>query len=166
MGPTTLSSANQSSPPPPAPKLRQCSANIPPPLLEEHHISNLDPSAFFSLHDYDSSTVWTPDEIRRTYGLEDESTAHIPAARKDEIVREVVKMFDYNGDGVVSREEFMAGWRDGRRLGDYGSGVGHHGDDEFEYEIHHFEKFHDESEFVLFFFFLGLPRGGGEYGGG
>lgn len=25
-------------------------------------------------------------------------------------------------------------------------GPGHHGDDEYEYEIHHFEKFHDESE--------------------
>jgi hypothetical protein len=24
-------------------------------------------------------------------------------------------------------------------------GPGHHGDDEYEYEIHHFEKFHDES---------------------
>ncbi len=26
------------------------------------------------------------------------------------------------------------------------TGPGHHGDDEYEYEIHHFEKFHDESE--------------------
>ena len=25
------------------------------------------------------------------------------------------------------------------------TGPGHHGDDEYEYEIHHFEKFHDES---------------------
>lgn len=29
-------------------------------------------------------------------------------------------------------------------------GPGHHGDDEYEYEIHHFEKFHDECEFCLF----------------
>ena len=26
------------------------------------------------------------------------------------------------------------------------TGPGHHGDDEYEYEIHHFEKFHDESK--------------------
>ena len=26
-------------------------------------------------------------------------------------------------------------------------GPGHHGDDEYEYEIHHFEKYHDESPF-------------------
>lgn len=25
------------------------------------------------------------------------------------------------------------------------TGPGHHGDDEYEYEIHHFEKFHDEN---------------------
>lgn len=29
------------------------------------------------------------------------------------------------------------------------TGPGHHGDDEYEYEIHHFEKFHDESESLL-----------------
>ena len=25
-------------------------------------------------------------------------------------------------------------------------GPGHHGDDEYEYEIHHFAKYHDESK--------------------
>lgn len=25
-------------------------------------------------------------------------------------------------------------------------GPGHHGDDEYEYEIHHYEKYHDESK--------------------
>lgn len=29
------------------------------------------------------------------------------------------------------------------------TGPGHHGDDEYEYEIHHFEKFHDESRSLL-----------------
>lgn len=29
------------------------------------------------------------------------------------------------------------------------TGPGHHGDDEYEYEIHHFEKFHDESTSLL-----------------
>lgn len=42
----------------------------------------------------------------------------------------------------------MYGWRDkGKRMRDFGLGPGHHGDDEYEYEIHHFEKYHDESEF-------------------
>lgn len=29
-------------------------------------------------------------------------------------------------------------------------GPGHHGEDEYEYEIHHFEKFHDESMVSIF----------------
>ena len=40
----------------------------------------------------------------------------------------------------------MDTWREGQRLKDFGLGPGHHGDDEYEYEIHHFEKYHDESK--------------------
>ncbi|MDI1486585.1 MAG: hypothetical protein OHK93_005817 [Ramalina farinacea] len=79
-------------------------------MAEEHHIGNLDPSAFFQLHDYDSSGVWTVKDIRRTYGLDDESAREVSEQRKGEV-----------------------------------TGPGHHGDDEYEYEIHHFEKFHDEN---------------------
>jgi hypothetical protein len=32
----------------------------------------------------------------------------------------------------------------GKRLPDFGYGPGHHGDIEYEYEIHHFEKYHSE----------------------
>ena len=35
--------------------------------------------------------------------------------------------------------------KEGQKLADYGLGPGHHGDDEYEYEIHHYEKFHDEN---------------------
>ena len=35
--------------------------------------------------------------------------------------------------------------RQGTRLPDSHMGPGHHGDDEYEYEIHHFEKYHDEN---------------------
>ena len=73
--------------------------------------------------------------------------------------------WDENRDGVVDWGEFVGGWRDkGRRMRDFGTGVGHHGDDEYEYEIHHFEKFHDESEsfncffpFLFFLFLLVIP---------
>ena len=68
-----------------------------------------------------------------------------------------IEEWDENGDGVVDWGEFVTGWRDkGRRMRDFGTGVGHHGDDEYEYEIHHFEKFHDESEFFASFSFLPL----------
>ncbi|MCJ1240804.1 hypothetical protein MMC14_008808 [Varicellaria rhodocarpa] len=115
-------------------------------LASEHHISNFDAGAFFSLHDYDGSGGWTPDEVRRTYGLDDESAKDVPAQKREEVTREVFRMFDVDRNGVVERAEWMAKvGGEGVRLPDFGLGPGHHGDDEYEYEIHHFEKFHDEN---------------------
>ena len=90
-------------------------------MAEEHHIANLDPSAFFTLHDYDSSGQWSPDEIRRTYGLDDESAKDVPQEKKTSAVQEVVQLFDKDGDGAISREEWMDGWiKEGKRLPDLG----------------------------------------------
>lgn len=114
-------------------------------LAEEHHISNFDPGAFFTLHDFDASLSWSADEIRRMYGLDDESNHGVDEAKKAEVVRRTLEVFDKDRNGVVERGEWMEGWRGGKRLEDFGLGPGHHGDDEYEYEIHHFEKFHDES---------------------
>ncbi|KAI4255533.1 MAG: hypothetical protein LQ352_002521 [Teloschistes flavicans] len=114
-------------------------------MTEEHHISNFDPGAFFTLHDFDYSQSWTADEIRRMYGLDDESNKGVDEAKKAEVVRKTLELFDRDADGVIEREEWMNGWRQGKRLQDFGLGPGHHGDDEYEYEIHHFEKFHDEN---------------------
>ena len=95
-------------------------------MAEEHHIANLDPSAFFTLHDYDSSGHWSPDEIRRTYGLDDESAKDVPVEKKTNVVQEVVGMFDKDGDGGISREEWMDGWvKEGKRLPDFGVGCQH-----------------------------------------
>ncbi|KAK4697090.1 hypothetical protein P7C71_g934, partial [Lecanoromycetidae sp. Uapishka_2] len=115
-------------------------------MAEEHHIANMDPSAFFTLHDYDNSAAWTAADIRRTYGLDDESAKDIAEEKKASVVKGVLELFDKNGDGMVEKEEWMDGWvKEGKRLPDYGTGPGHHGDDEYEYEIHHFEKYHDEN---------------------
>lgn len=116
-------------------------------MAEEHHISNFDPGAFFTLHDFDSSLTWSADEIRRLYGLDDESTKNVDEGKKAEVVRKTLETFDRDNDGLVERDEWLQGWRAGKRLEDFGLGPGHHGDDEYEYEIHHFEKFHDESEY-------------------
>ncbi len=94
-------------------------------MAEEHHIANLDPSAFFTLHDYDSSGQWSPDEIRRTYGLDDESAKDVPQEKKTSAIQEVIQLFDKDGDGTISREEWMDGWvKEGKRLPDLG--VGYH----------------------------------------
>lgn len=107
---------------------------------EEHHATEFDASSFFTLHDYDGDGQWEGDEILRTYGLMDESNKHVPQERRDEIVREVLSLVDANRDGVVSREEFQEFIAAGKTLPDFGTGPGHHGDDEYEYEIHHWEK--------------------------
>jgi hypothetical protein len=76
----------------------------------------------------------------------DDSNKHVPQERRDEIAREIMRLIDTNGDGLVSRDEFTH-FIDvaGKTLPDMGTGPGHHGDDEYEYEIHHWEKYHDEN---------------------
>ncbi|EXJ84714.1 hypothetical protein A1O3_05384 [Capronia epimyces CBS 606.96] len=114
-------------------------------MQEEHHISNFDPTSFYSLHDFNNDGAWTPDEVRRTYGLDDESLKGTPADVKDRVVLEVFKLFDPSGLGIITRDQWLNGIRAGKKLPDSRLGPGHHGDDEYEYEIHHFEKFHDEN---------------------
>ena len=93
-------------------------------MAEEHHIANMDPSAFFTLHDYDKSDTWTGDEVRRTYGLDDESAKEIDEGKKLDVVKVVMDLFDKDRDGFVTREEFVEGWRgQGIRLPDFGVGL-------------------------------------------
>ncbi|KIX04413.1 uncharacterized protein Z518_05281 [Rhinocladiella mackenziei CBS 650.93] len=114
-------------------------------MQEEHHISNFDPTSFFSLHDFNNDGIWTPDEVRRTYGLDDESLQSTPPEVKDKAVRDVFSIFDPASSGAITKDQWLDGIRVGHTLPDFGLGPGHHGDDEYEYEIHHFEKYHDEN---------------------
>jgi len=114
-------------------------------MASEHHIDNFDPSSFFSLHDFNSDGVWTADEVRRLYGLNDESNNNVAQEIKDNAVNEVFSIFDLEKTGQITRNLWLHLIGKGRRLPDFGLGPGHHGDDEYEYEIHHFEKFHDEN---------------------
>ncbi|KAG9660478.1 putative secretory pathway protein, partial [Aureobasidium melanogenum] len=113
-------------------------------MAEEHHINSFDAGSFFNLHDYDSSGTWTPDDIRKTYGLKDESTKDLSDEKKEEVVRKILDLFDKDRSGSVSYAEFLIADAHGIKLPDFGYGPGHHGDDEYEYEIHHFEKFHGD----------------------
>ncbi|KAI9732103.1 MAG: hypothetical protein M1834_004199 [Cirrosporium novae-zelandiae] len=114
-------------------------------MAAEHHVDNFDPGAFFSLHDFDSSGFWTPEEVRRMYGLDDESLKDHSTEAKDKAVMDVFKIFDQDYNGMIGRDEFLQLSREGVKLPDFGFGPGHHGDDEYEYEIHHFEQYHDEN---------------------
>lgn len=71
----------------------------------------------------------------------DESNKHVTEDRKAEILGVITELLDTNRDGVVSRDEFVHVIEvEGKTLPDMGTGPGHHGDDEYEYEIHHWEK--------------------------
>lgn len=115
------------------------------PPAEEHHISGFDAATFFRLHDYESTGLWTGRDILRTYGLLQPPSASSPPitpAKKDMLVSTVLKMFDTNHDSAISLSEFETQTAAGVQLPDFGFGPGHHGDDEYEYEIHHWEKYH------------------------
>lgn len=109
-------------------------------MAEEHHMDDFDAQSFFTLHDYDADGHWEADEILRTYGLMDESNRHATQERRDEIVAEVMRLVDADGNGYIDRAEWEAFLIKGGVLPDFNTGPGHHGDDEYEYEIHHWEK--------------------------
>ena len=75
----------------------------------------------------------------------DESNKDVPQSRRDEIQRALMALLDADRDGFVTRHEFEAFVASGKSLPDMQTGPGHHGDDEYEYEIHHWEKYHDEN---------------------
>ena len=59
-------------------------------------------------------------------------------------MKQVIDLFDRDLSGTISFAEYTVGEAQGLKLPDFGYGPGHHGDDEYEYEIHHFEKYHGE----------------------
>ena len=120
----------------------QFTATVSDKIKEEHHISGFDAATFFNLHDYDGTGVWTAPDIRRTYGLSDPSSAHISETKKQMVVQTILDMFDIDKNGEVSLAEFQTKDSMDVKLPDFGMGPGHHGDDEYEYEIHHWEKYH------------------------
>lgn len=64
--------------------------------------------------------------------------------KKQQAIREVFALLDPGKTGVITRDDWMQFIASGSRLPDLGFGPGHHGDIEYEYEIHHFEQFHGE----------------------
>lgn len=77
------------------------------------------------------------------YGKEDPDPVAkaMSQEKQDEVINEILKLMDTNGNSIIEREEFMAFSNDKKgTLPDFGTGPGHHWDIEMEYEIHHWEK--------------------------
>lgn len=51
-----------------------------------------------------------------------------------------MELMGHDKSGLITKDEWMAFCEKGGTLPDFGLGPGHHGDDEYEYEIHHWEK--------------------------
>jgi hypothetical protein len=96
------------------------------------------------LHDYNSDGKWQGDEMLRTYGLMDESNKDVSVERRRGMLLELLDLMDRDGDGDISLREWIDFREAGNTLPDLGTGPGHHGDDEYEYEIHHWEKYHGD----------------------
>jgi len=100
--------------------------------IEEHHIANFDPGAFFTLHDYDSSGFWDRSEILKTYGMGDPTAKAVTQEQKDHLAKEIFRLLDVNGDQMVEQDEFMTFYGRGEVLPDFGLGPGHHWDMEMK----------------------------------
>lgn len=90
--------------------------------IEEHHISNFDPGAFFKIHDYDENGFWDGEEIMKTYGLMDVTAKDVTQKEKDEVVHEILRMMDKDNDKKVSKDEWMDFIKGGGTLPDFGYG--------------------------------------------
>lgn len=54
------------------------------------------------------------------YGLHDESMKDVAADKREEVTREVFRLFDQGRNGVVEREEWMEACAKGVQLPDFG----------------------------------------------
>ncbi|KAK9454801.1 hypothetical protein V1511DRAFT_500998 [Dipodascopsis uninucleata] len=121
-------------------------------MREEHNIEDYDPRSFFSLHDSDKSDTWTRLDIMNLYGvynrMDPTGQRKQPITPKEQrkVVEKILDLMDTNKDDVVSMQEWIDFNEKGGELPDFGLGPGHHGDVEYEYELHHWLKYHSEDD--------------------
>ncbi|KAK9466490.1 hypothetical protein V1512DRAFT_263720 [Lipomyces arxii] len=121
-------------------------------MKEEHGLESYDAASLFTLHDSDNSKYWTKQDILGLYGILQpvDPTAHrkepITVAEQDKVYNTMLTLIDKDNDGSISLEEWLAYSNGGGQLPDFGFGPGHHGDVEYEYEIHHWLKYHANDE--------------------
>lgn len=70
----------------------------------------------------------------------DDSAKDVPQDKRNKIVVDVFALIDHDRNRQIGREEWIQFSAAGGILPDFGLGPGHHGDDEYEYEIHHWER--------------------------
>lgn len=95
--------------------------------------------SFFKLHDLDQNGILSRSELEAIYGLHHESSKKKSGSdeehrrKTDEILAKVLAVLDQNGDGVVTKTEFVAAGEKGLPEFSHHEGLGHHYDSEGEY---------------------------------
>lgn len=128
-------------------------------MKQEHGLDEYTPGVFFQLHDIKNKGHLDDVDILNAYGLfRDEVVgkgdglgAHddsetISKETKDRIVLRVMDLIDPNHDGKITLKEYMSWAENGGEFPDLDVGVGHHGDFEHEYEVHHWNKYHKDQD--------------------
>lgn len=101
--------------------------------------ANAHTESFFKLHDLNRDGILDRSELEAIYGLHHETSREKSGndeehkRKTDEILKKVLDTLDQNGDGVVTKTEFVSAGREGLpEFGDH-EGLGHHYDSEGEY---------------------------------
>lgn len=121
-------------------------------MRTEHHLDSFDLESFFKLHDLDQNGILSRAELEAIYGLHHESSKKKSGSdeehrrKTDEILAKVLAVLDQNGDGVVTKTEFVAAGEKGLPEFSHHEGLGHHYDSEGEYFLHHEEMYHNTPE--------------------
>ncbi|XBW37741.1 hypothetical protein QEN19_003323 [Hanseniaspora menglaensis] len=129
-------------------------------MSHEHQMEEYEPEQFFALHDIKKKGYFDSNDILTMYGLQreeiigdgdgmgshDSSEKQIDQELKDRLVKFVFKLFDLDDNDRITKEEFLLISNQGKKFPDLGVGIGHHADFELEYEIHHWNKYHKESD--------------------
>ena len=95
--------------------------------------------SFFKLHDLNRDNILDRSELEAIYGVHHETSREQSGndeehqRKSDEILNKVLAVLDQNGDGVVTKTEFVAAGPDGLPEFSHHEGLGHHYDSEGEY---------------------------------
>lgn len=126
---------------------------------EEHQIQEYDASTFFNIHDRNLKGYLDAADILSMYGFSREEVvgkgdgmgSHDNSEATDKvlgqrIVKLIMSLLDVDDDTRINKDEFLSFAKRGGKLPDLGVGVGHHSNFEQEYELHHWNEFHKDSD--------------------
>lgn len=95
--------------------------------------------SFFKLHDLNQDGILDHDELSAIYGLHHETSREKSQdeeqhkRKSEEIMSKVLSILDQNGDGLVTKTEFVSAGEKGLPEFSHHEGLGHHYDSEGEY---------------------------------